>query len=105
MQHYFDISIIIIIINFLFKLIQDLFDYIAEALAKFVATENENFQLSPGRQRELGFTFSFPVRQTSICSGALIKWTKGFSIEDVVNTQYLDFYVLVLKINYPSFVV
>lgn len=62
----------------------DLFDYIAEALAKFVATENENFQLSPGRQRELGFTFSFPVRQTSICSGALIKWTKGFSIEDVV---------------------
>lgn len=94
------ITLICLLLLIFFKknfLIQDLFDYIAEALAKFVATESENFQLSPGRQRELGFTFSFPVRQTSICSGALIKWTKGFSIEDVVNTQYLDFYVLVLK--------
>ncbi|TYI48275.1 hypothetical protein E1A91_D13G236000v1 [Gossypium mustelinum] len=61
-----------------------LFDYIAEALAKFVATESEGLHFSPDRQRELGFTFSFPVRQTSISSGTLIKWTKGFSIEDAV---------------------
>ncbi|KAH7512925.1 hypothetical protein FEM48_Zijuj12G0142100 [Ziziphus jujuba var. spinosa] len=58
--------------------------YIAEALAKFVAEEGEGFHPAPGRQRELGFTFSFPVRQTSIASGNLIKWTKGFSIEDTV---------------------
>ncbi|KAM7509599.1 hypothetical protein LguiA_020052 [Lonicera macranthoides] len=61
-----------------------LFDFIAAALAKFVATEGEDFHLSPGRQRELGFTFSFPVKQSSIASGDLIKWTKGFSIEDAV---------------------
>ncbi|OAY27223.1 hexokinase-1 [Manihot esculenta] len=61
-----------------------LFDYIAEALAKFVATEDEGLHPLPGQQRELGFTFSFPVRQTSIASGTLIKWTKGFSIEDTV---------------------
>ncbi|XWS69943.1 hypothetical protein CRYUN_Cryun03dG0006800 [Craigia yunnanensis] len=61
-----------------------LFDYIASALAKFVATESEDLHVSPGRQRELGFTFSFPVRQTSISSGTLIKWTKGFSIDDTV---------------------
>ncbi|EOY30639.1 Hexokinase 1 isoform 1 [Theobroma cacao] len=61
-----------------------LFDYIASALAKFVATESEGLHVSPGRQRELGFTFSFPVRQTSISSGTLIKWTKGFSIDDTV---------------------
>ncbi|GKV11797.1 hypothetical protein SLEP1_g23018 [Rubroshorea leprosula] len=61
-----------------------LFDYIVQALAKFVATEGEGLHVSPGRQRELGFTFSFPVRQTSISSGTLIKWTKGFSIEDTV---------------------
>lgn len=61
-----------------------LFDFIAEALKKFVDTEEEDFHLSPGRQRELGFTFSFPVKQTSIASGTLVKWTKGFSIEDVV---------------------
>ncbi|XP_010249484.1 PREDICTED: hexokinase-1 [Nelumbo nucifera] len=63
---------------------EELFDYIAAELAKFVKTEGEDFHLSPGRQRELGFTFSFPVRQLSITSGTLIKWTKGFSIEDVV---------------------
>ncbi|CDP03250.1 unnamed protein product [Coffea canephora] len=61
-----------------------LFDYIAGALARFVATEGEDLCLPPGRQRELGFTFSFPVRQLSVASGTLIKWTKGFSIEDTV---------------------
>ncbi|KAK4415591.1 Hexokinase-2 [Sesamum alatum] len=62
----------------------ELFDFIAAALAKFVATEGEGFHLPPGRQRELGFTFSFPVRQLSLASGTLIKWTKGFLIEDAV---------------------
>ncbi|KAL9668168.1 hypothetical protein QQ045_002543 [Rhodiola kirilowii] len=62
----------------------ELFDYIAKALAKFVATEGEGMHQSPSRQRELGFTFSFPVRQASVVSGNLIKWTKGFSVEDAV---------------------
>ncbi|GMN37126.1 hypothetical protein TIFTF001_006558 [Ficus carica] len=61
-----------------------LFDFIAAELAKFVAQEGQDFQLPPGRQRELGFTFSFPVMQTSIDSGTLIKWTKGFNVEDTV---------------------
>ena len=64
--------------------LQELFDFIATSLAKFVSSEPEEFHPPPGRQRELGFTFSFPVRQTSIASGTLIKWTKGFNIEDVV---------------------
>uniref|UniRef100_A0A7N0TU97 Phosphotransferase n=2 Tax=Kalanchoe fedtschenkoi TaxID=63787 RepID=A0A7N0TU97_KALFE len=64
---------------------QELFDFIAKALAKFVATEGEEgLHASPSRQRELGFTFSFPVGQTSVASGNLIKWTKGFSVEDAV---------------------
>lgn len=61
-----------------------LFDYIAAELAKFVAQEGPDFTLPPGRRRELGFTFSFPVLQTSISSGTLIKWTKGFSIDDAI---------------------
>ncbi|KAG5569664.1 hypothetical protein H5410_059430 [Solanum commersonii] len=40
-----------------------LFDFIATALAEFVATEGDDFHLPPG---------------------TLIKWTKGFSIEDMV---------------------
>ncbi|XP_038981310.1 hexokinase-2-like [Phoenix dactylifera] len=62
----------------------ELFDFIAAELAKFVASEGEEFHLPAGRQRELGFTFSFPVNQTSISSGTLIKWTKGFSIDGTV---------------------
>nr|CAB3464163.1 unnamed protein product [Digitaria exilis] len=61
----------------------ELFGFIASALAAFVADEGRN-QLFQGKQRELGFTFSFPVRQTSIASGTLIKWTKAFSIDDAV---------------------
>lgn len=63
---------------------QALFDYIAAELAKFVADESEKFHLPSGRQRELGFTFSFPVMQLSVASGALMRWTKGFSIDDMV---------------------
>uniref|UniRef100_A0A452Y5V2 Phosphotransferase n=1 Tax=Aegilops tauschii subsp. strangulata TaxID=200361 RepID=A0A452Y5V2_AEGTS len=61
----------------------ELFGFIASALAKFVADEGDNKVLD-GKQRELGFTFSFPVRQSSIASGTLIKWTKAFAIDDAV---------------------
>ena len=33
---------------------------------------------------QLGFTFSFPVHQIGINKGTLIRWTKGFDIEDAV---------------------
>ncbi|TYH53433.1 hypothetical protein ES332_D09G100800v1 [Gossypium tomentosum] len=61
-----------------------LFDYIAAELAKFVAQEEDDFKSTSGRPRELGFTFSFPVMQTSIASGTLLRWTKGFSIDETV---------------------
>ncbi|EMS60419.1 Hexokinase-9 [Triticum urartu] len=63
---------------------KELFDFIAAALAKFVASEGEDYHLPEGTLRQLGFTFSFPVKQTSISSGTLIKWTKGFAIEEMV---------------------
>ena len=57
-----------------------LFGYIAECLAKFA-------KLKLGQETRklgtVGFTFSFPVRQESLTSGALIKWTKGFDVEGV----------------------
>lgn len=59
---------------------EELFDFIASRLAKFVEKEGGEFCLLPGRKRELGFTFSFPVKQTSIDSGILINWTKGFAV-------------------------
>ncbi|KAL5557894.1 hypothetical protein UlMin_034105 [Ulmus minor] len=59
---------------------EQLFDFIASGLAKFAQMEAGKFNLPPGRLREIGFTFSFPVKQTSIDSGILMKWTKGFAV-------------------------
>ncbi|EFJ10895.1 hypothetical protein SELMODRAFT_269350 [Selaginella moellendorffii] len=69
---------------------EDLFDFIATELASFVASEGEGFYLLPGQQRELGFTFSFPVKQTSINSGTLMKWTKGFAIAETVGKDVVE---------------
>ncbi|KAH7284080.1 hypothetical protein KP509_34G038600 [Ceratopteris richardii] len=69
---------------------EDLFDYIALELSRFVESEGENYHPKPGRDRELGFTFSFPVKQTSINSGYLIKWTKGFAIPDGVGKDVVQ---------------
>ncbi|KAL3653343.1 Hexokinase-3 [Castilleja foliolosa] len=63
---------------------EDLFDFIATSLKDFVEREENDPEPSQTERRELGFTFSFPVKQTSSSSGTLIKWTKGFSIEDMV---------------------
>lgn len=63
----------------------ELFGFIASELAKFVADEDKGDSFSTGKKRELGFTFSFPVRQHSIASGTLVKWTKAFCIEDAVD--------------------
>ncbi|KAG5144467.1 hypothetical protein AAZX31_11G015400 [Glycine max] len=62
---------------------EDLFDFIASSLKEFIAKEGDGSNISQDR-RELGFTFSFPVKQMSVSSGILIKWTKGFSIVDMV---------------------
>ncbi|VVB15733.1 unnamed protein product [Arabis nemorensis] len=61
---------------------EELFGFIASKLANFVANENipGRFQLEQGTKREIGFAFSFPVNQTSIDSGTVIKWNKGFAV-------------------------
>lgn len=64
-------------------------------LERFLEREGNEFEL-PSNKRELGFTFSFPVRQTSVSSGILIKWTKGFAIEDMVS-EFFYFYFYLFK--------
>ncbi|CAL9189253.1 unnamed protein product [Musa hybrid cultivar] len=59
----------------------ELFDFIAIELADFAA---KDCLIEGGRQREIGFTFSFPMRQSSVSAGVLVKWTKGFSIDETV---------------------
>lgn len=66
-------------------LLQELFDFIASELGKFSQSEGGKFEMQQGRTREIGFTFSFPVKQTSVKSGILIKWTKGFAVSGTVS--------------------
>ncbi|GLT82145.1 hypothetical protein SLE2022_005550 [Rubroshorea leprosula] len=65
---------------------EDLFDFIASSLLQFIERK-ENGSEQSQQTRELGFTFSFPMKQTSVSSGILIKWTKGFAIENMVGKE------------------
>ena len=53
----------------------NLFDFIADCIQLFFKENNIGTQ----QTYDLAFTFSFPVEQTSIASGKLIGWTKGFT--------------------------
>ncbi|KAF6160170.1 hypothetical protein GIB67_016606 [Kingdonia uniflora] len=77
---------------------EELFDFIALALKQFVDREGNDSELPPGIGWELGFTFSFPVKQKDVSSGILMKWTKGFCIEDMVSVMQL----LVTKLQIAS---
>ena len=55
-----------------------LFDYIADSVIRFTSKHNIKETLP------LGFTFSFPVNQSSLTSGTLVKWTKDFDVEGAV---------------------
>lgn len=57
-------------------------------LKQFVDREEDDFEQRPDSSRELGFTCSFPIRQLSVSSGALIKWTKRFAIENTVSCSF-----------------
>ncbi|XP_042412365.1 hexokinase-3-like isoform X2 [Zingiber officinale] len=63
---------------------EDFFNFIALELKKFVEREENDFKQISKARMELGFAFPFPIRQSSCSSGALINWTKGFAVEDVV---------------------
>ncbi|EDW01491.1 hexokinase type 2 [Drosophila grimshawi] len=56
----------------------ELFDHIAECLAKFVEKHNMQDAYLP-----LGFTFSFPCVQVGLKEAMLTRWTKGFSCPGV----------------------
>ncbi|XP_041065631.1 hexokinase-1-like [Carcharodon carcharias] len=57
---------------------QQFFDYVAECLGDFIKKEELKNKKLP-----LGFTFSFPCRQSKLDEGTLISWTKGFSVNGV----------------------
>ncbi|KAF9678180.1 hypothetical protein SADUNF_Sadunf07G0008300 [Salix dunnii] len=70
--------------NVLIGTSQELFDYIAVELAKFVSEHPPDDTLDASeKERKLGFTVSYPVDQAAATSGSAIKW-KSFSANDTV---------------------
>jgi len=72
-----------------------LFNFIACSLGSFL---KKNGILGADRY-SLGFTFSFPVMQTSIREGRLIMWTKGFSAGGVVGKDVVKLLENALKVE------
>ena len=63
---------------------ETLFNFIADCLKEFV-TEHKLSKKLP-----LGFTFSFPVKQTSLIAGTLIRWTKDFEADGAVGRNVVE---------------
>lgn len=81
------------------KTSKELFSFLAKQIETFLKTHHSDHFEAHVRRRltmstaegyrdenvfRLGFTFSFPVDQIGINRGTLIRWTKGFDIEDTV---------------------
>uniref|UniRef100_A0A0V0J1R5 Phosphotransferase n=2 Tax=Schistocephalus solidus TaxID=70667 RepID=A0A0V0J1R5_SCHSO len=69
-----------------------LFGFIAGTVKKFL--QNRGLLDTP---IDLGFTFSFPVQQTSLNSGTLIRWTKGFDVPDAIGKDIVELLNAALK--------
>ena len=94
---------------------KELWNFVAEEILNFTGGEThidvdasqrkssvESMATSPVRIREmrsmqqrdngvnLGFTFSFPVRQRALDSGVLLQWTKGFNASGVVGKDVIQ---------------
>ncbi|KAF1392977.1 hypothetical protein PFLUV_G00033620 [Perca fluviatilis] len=56
---------------------EELFDHIAQCVSDFL-----DYMGMKNAHLPAGFTFSFPCEQTSIDTGTLVSWTKGFKATD-----------------------
>jgi hexokinase len=72
------------------KTAHELFGFLAKQIELFLKTHhNEKFEAHLRRSSlqqyfDLGFTFSFPVNQLGINKGKLMRWTKGFDIDEAI---------------------
>ncbi|KAH3961339.1 phosphotransferase [Parastagonospora nodorum] len=79
------------------KTSKELFSFLAKQIELFLKAHHEEHYVGTLKRRELGggeiaeeeifnlgFTFSFPVNQIGINKGMLMRWTKGFDIQDAV---------------------
>ena len=79
------------------KTSKELFSFLAKQIESFLELHHEDHYESTLKRRQtgestlsqdeifrLGFTFSFPVKQIGINKALLMRWTKGFDIQDAI---------------------
>ncbi|OAP61360.1 hypothetical protein AYL99_03563 [Fonsecaea erecta] len=72
------------------KTAHELFSFLAKQIEAFLKAHHadhfETYQNKSGEVEffDLGFTFSFPVNQVGINKGKLMRWTKGFNIDEAI---------------------
>ncbi|KAH3674847.1 hypothetical protein WICMUC_003050 [Wickerhamomyces mucosus] len=69
---------------------KELWSYLAKKIGKFVVEQHPDQcqrATNDDDHFKLGFTFSYPVNQTALNQGTLLRWTKGFNIQEVVGTD------------------
>ncbi|KAL0964684.1 hypothetical protein UPYG_G00327530 [Umbra pygmaea] len=64
---------------------EELFDHIVQCISDFL-----DYMGMKNTRLPLGFTFSFPCRQTGIDKGSLVSWTKGFKATDCEGHDVVD---------------
>lgn len=89
------------------KTAKELFSFLAKQVEIFLKTHHdEHYQAHLKRRRtvsasdgiaieeifQLGFTFSFPVNQVGINRGTLLRWTKGFDIDDAIGKDVCEIF-------------
>ncbi|KAG0263481.1 glucokinase, partial [Linnemannia exigua] len=74
--------------------VSELMDFIAVSIKEFINSEHISAKIvdhpSDSDTLELGFTFSFPVTQTAIDAGMLLRWTKGFNCPGAVGNDIVQ---------------
>jgi len=74
----------------------ELFSFLAKQIETFLKTHHtdhiEKHRNQPVEEEffDLGFTFSFPVNQIGINKGRLMRWTKGYDIEEALGKDVCE---------------
>ncbi|KAF9931823.1 glucokinase [Linnemannia zychae] len=74
--------------------VSELMNFIAASINEFITSEHINSKIaehsSNSETLELGFTFSFPVAQTAVNAGMLLRWTKGYNCPGAVGNDIVQ---------------
>lgn len=64
---------------------KEFYEFLAQQIGEFMTLHHkDHMEKADPEHLKMGFTFSFPVVQTGLNRGTLLRWTKGFDIKDAV---------------------